>query len=44
MSKRAIQDEVCNDPRKEASKARVIENGIKPPSLRKRNESLRNCT
>ncbi len=44
MSKRAIQDEVCNDTREEASKARVMENGIKSPSLRKRHESLRSCT
>ena len=44
LSKRAIQDEVCNDTREEASKARVMENGIKSPSLRNRHESPRNCT
>ena len=27
------EEEVCNDPRKEASTATVMENGIKPPSL-----------
>ena len=38
MNGGTFQDEGCNDPRKEASKAMVIEYGIKSPSLSNGNQ------